>query len=81
MNLQPLFDLHLEIMKELNSLIMSDNEFENLKMCKCHTKRKITELMQKSVAGYSLLKTLFAAFDLSPMRFSHIRVDHIGLQK
>ena len=41
---QPLFDLHLEIMKELIPGY-DDNEFENLKMA--NHKRKITELMQK----------------------------------
>lgn len=58
----PLYDLHLEIMKELIPGY-DDNEFENLKMANHKKEDNRTDVENQLVEKYSLLKTLFAAFD------------------
>ena len=58
----PLYDLHLEIMKELIPGY-DDKEFENLKMANHKKKYNRTDAENQLVEKYSLLKTLFALFD------------------
>ena len=58
----PLYDLHLKIMKELIPGY-DDNEFENLKMANHKKEDNRTDAENQLVEKYSLLKTLFAAFD------------------
>lgn len=75
----PLYDLHLEIMKELIPGY-DDNEFENLKMANHKKEDNRIDAENQLVEKYSLLKTLFAV-SIIAMRFHKIRAGHIGLQK
>lgn len=59
---QPLYDLHLVIMKELIPGY-DDKEFENLKMSNHKKEDNRTDAENQLIEKYSLLKTLFTVFD------------------